>query len=104
MKTPFDDLLNNVSMFNRNIEQEVIQATVGKKADRKRIVDLNIHDQQYERGEFATGQPLPAYAKATVDYWKPSKGQRADHTTLRDSQEFHASFDITLYCLRTILF
>lgn len=59
------------------------------------IIELN-HEQLYEQGEDSKGKQLEPYSFATVAI-KRKKGQRADKTTLKDTEKFYKSFRIKVY-------
>ena len=59
-------------------------------------IELN-QEQLYEHGTDSNGNEIqPAYTFATV-FIKRSKGQKADHVTLKDTGKFYKSFRIGIY-------
>lgn len=80
--------LNANEILHEVFEDRLLQA---------QILDRNV-EQMYEEGKGAEGQSLGEYAPITISYYKPLAGaegrdSRVDHVTLRDTGEFHHSFD-----------
>jgi len=62
------------------------------------IIDMNTEDQLYEQGINNLGAEImdyKPYQEFTISV-KLSKGQPTDRVTLRDSGEFHRSFDLEI--------
>lgn len=58
------------------------------------IIALNTEEQLFARGVDATGNPItPPYTPYTVEL-KKEKGQPYDRVTLRDTGDFHRSFEV----------
>lgn len=54
-------------------------------------IDLNTEAQLFERGINAEGESLGEYAPSTIAY-KKARGQRYDHVTLHDEEDFVGGF------------
>lgn len=57
------------------------------------IIDLNRHDQLYDKGIDSEGNSLGEYAARTIQH-KIETGERYDHVTLKDTSDFYESFKI----------
>ena len=89
MNTLFGEIAARVAAFDP--ETEVILAAIPAKD----IMIAENRSQLYDSGIGSGGKLIePPYAISTVTYWKPKKKQRADHVTLKDKGNFHASIDI----------
>lgn len=85
---PFPEIIERLERFIADQDEYVMLATHDSEQE---IIDLVIHDQMWEQGIRATGTPIrPLYHEQTIEL-KIQKGQRWDHVTLRDSEDFHAS-------------
>lgn len=72
-----------------DLEREVLKVV---KDNDNIAIDLNTDAQLFEKGIDSNNDLLPGpYANRTIDD-KRLKGQRTDHITLRDTEDFHNSF------------
>lgn len=87
------DLLNSVISFRDNLNNNIREAIV---INELRIVKLNTDDQLFNRGVYFDGSPISRsvpYRPLTISI-KQSKGQPTDRVTLRDTGDFHNSFEV----------
>lgn len=82
-------------------ERNLIKTLFEDQSFRKLIIDLNTHEQLYEKGIDSKGRSLGEYSIATIEgtknfLGKKQKGQRYDHITLNDTGEFYNSFRVQL--------
>lgn len=87
MNTIFGDMAANLATFDPQLE-----AVNAARPHHEKIIELNRDDQMYEQGIDADGVKLGQYADSTREK-KEAEGQRFDHITLRDTQQFHASME-----------
>ena len=59
----------------------------------QQLLSMNRDEQLFERGIDSNNRELPQYRPATI-VAKMAKNQRFDHTTLKDTGEFHSNFKI----------
>ena len=59
----------------------------------QQLLGMNRNEQLFERGVDSNNCELPQYRPATI-VAKMAKNQRFDHTTLKDTGEFHSNFKI----------
>ena len=62
----------------------------------KEVIKSNVENQLYKKGIRSDGSKLPPYAESTKVY-KRRKGQRIDHMTLRDTEDFHKNWLIRFF-------
>lgn len=87
-----DDLLPVLENF-RGKSSAIMAVEVAKPLGTL-IIELNTHNQLFQSGKDGTGKPIvPKYAAATIKY-KRQKGQPVNRVTLRDSGDFHRSFNV----------
>lgn len=92
-------MIEKLKQFTRNVEQwqrslpEVVLESV--KENEAEIIDLNVQEQLFQKGIDSEGQAItPGYAPLTISL-KRQKGQPTDRVTLRDTGDFHRSFQIS---------
>lgn len=84
-------LRKNVEQWQRSLPSVVLESVKDNEAE---IIDLNIEDQLFQKGIGSDGQAItPGYSPLTISI-KRQKGQPTDRVTLRDTGEFHRSFEI----------
>lgn len=93
MNTLFGDMAANLSTFNPELE-----AINAARPHAEKIIELNRDGQMFEEGIDARGDRIRGeygaqYAPSTKSD-KQYKGQRWDHITLRDTEDFHASMKV----------
>jgi hypothetical protein len=77
-----------------NLDQDLIIENILKDKDFQRfIIDLNTEEQLFEKGIDSLGASLGEYSDFTKAV-KRIKGDRIDHITLLDTEEFYKSFAI----------
>lgn len=59
------------------------------------IIRLNTEEQLFERGIDSRGISLGEYSPTTIEL-KKKKGQRYDHITLKDTEDFYKSFRVSV--------
>lgn len=85
-------LIRNVTEWQRALPDIVLESVREHEAE---IIDLNVEEQLYQKGIDREGQAIePAYTPFTVSI-KQHKGQITSHVTLRDTGDFHRSFQIS---------
>jgi len=90
INTLFGDMAERLAEFIP--EEEVI---VSAKRNRLKIIRLNRDEQMWDEGIDSKGRTIGrGYYKNSTKEYKQSVGQRTDHITLRDTQEFHRSMDV----------
>lgn len=90
MNTLFGDMAERLAAFNPEEE-----ALLSAKRNRLKIIRLNRDDQMFEQGVDARGDKIGrGYYKKPTEEYKKEVGQRYDHITLRDTEEFHKSMDV----------
>lgn len=90
MNTLFGDMAERLAAFNPEEE-----ALLSAKRNRLKIIRLNRDDQMFEQGIDARGDKIGrGYYKKPTEEYKKEVGQRYDHITLRDTEEFHKSMDV----------
>lgn len=82
----------NVEQWQRSLPEVVLESVKDNEAE---ILDLNIDSQLFQKGIDSEGQAItPGYAPLTISI-KRAKGQPTDRVTLRDTGDFHRSFQIS---------
>lgn len=85
-------LRKNVEQWQRSLPDVVLESVKDNEAA---ILDLNIEDQLFQKGIDSDGQAItPGYTPLTISI-KRQKGQPTDRVTLRDTGDFHRSFQIS---------
>lgn len=90
-----EQLRQRVATFNEGLTDGSYMSEIIKDNDWE-IVEMNTNDQLYDRGITATGISIADYEPYS-DYTialKAMKGQPTDRVTLRDSGDFHRSFEV----------
>ena len=92
-------MIEKITQFRKNVEQwqvslpNVVLESV--KENEAEIIELNTEAQLFQKGIDREGQAIgPNYTPFTVSI-KRSKGQPTDRVTLRDTGDFHKSFQIS---------
>lgn len=85
-------LRKNVEQWQRSLPDVVLESVKDNEAE---IIDLNIEEQLFQKGIDSEGQAItPGYSPLTISI-KTAKGQPTDRVTLRDTGDFHRSFQIS---------
>lgn len=86
-----DKLIEKLSTFSEAIDGALPDII---RENEPFILDMNIEDQLYERGQTRLGVSIASfapYAPSTIQYKKANR-QPYDRVTLRDTEDFHKSF------------
>lgn len=90
-----ESLLKRVETFNEGLTNGEYIANIIQDNDWE-IIGMNTDEQLYEQGITATGVSIAdyePYSDYTVEI-KQAKGQPTNRVTLRDTGEFHHSFEL----------
>lgn len=90
-----EQLRNRVETFNEGLTGGTYIGEIIQNNDWE-IIGMNTDDQLYEQGITATGISIAdyePYSETTIEI-KQMKGQPTDRVTLRDSGDFHHSFEV----------
>ena len=87
---PVYKLLDNIIAIDEN---QIINEILLYKGFQRFIIDLNTEDQLFEKGIDSLGVSLGEYSDFTKAK-KKIRGERIDHITLLDTEEFYKSFAI----------
>jgi hypothetical protein len=91
MITPFTEKIEAVEEFTKDTDRILLGLV---RVNDAFVLDLNRNEQLFTGGEDSQGQTItPPYTPFTV-FLKRQKGQPTDRVTLKDSGDFHASFEI----------
>lgn len=83
---------HNVELWQASLPEVVLESVKDNEAA---ILDLNVEDQLFQQGIDNEGQAItPGYTPLTISI-KRQKGQPTDRVTLRDTGDFHKSFQIS---------
>jgi len=86
----FERLQQKFKQFDVN---RVLREVWRIPAVQQKITELNTKNQLFEKGEDSLGVSLGNYSPFTIQI-KVQKGQRTDHITLSDTEEFYNSFKV----------
>lgn len=86
----FDVILKRFKKFDVN---RILREVWRNSLVQQEIIRLNTKKQLFEKGEDSLGVSLGEYSPFTVQI-KVEKGQRIDHITLSDTEEFYESFNV----------
>lgn len=82
----------NVETWQASLHDVVLKSVKDNEAA---ILDLNIEDQLFQQGIDSEGQAItPGYSPLTISI-KRQKSQPTDRVTLRDTGDFHRSFEMS---------
>lgn len=87
--TKFLEVMTNLD------EDELLRSILDREDIREFIIFLNTEKQLFEKGINSLGGSLGIYTQFTIEE-KKKKGQPFDRVTLRDTGEFHESWEITV--------
>lgn len=90
-----DSLLFSVQTFKDNLENGTYMSDIIQKYEAE-ICDMNSEQQLFEQGINRVGVDIMDYAPyspVTIDY-KMAMGQPYNRVTLRDTGDFHGSFEV----------
>lgn len=85
--------LNLIKTLFENIDKLVLEINMRDKS-KDLIIYYNTEDQLFKEGEDSKGNHLGDYSDYSIAI-KKEKGQPFDHITLRDTNTFYDSFEVT---------